>query len=101
MSEEICPTCGLPKSLCVCQVIEREAKLVKVYTVIRKFKKKMTIIEGIDKKSGKSVSKQLKRKLACGGTWKEGKVELQGDHRTRVKDLLVKMGYEEDQIEVA
>jgi len=101
MSEEICPTCGLPKSLCVCKVIEREAKVVKVYTVLRKFRKPVTIIEGIDKKSGKSVSKELKRKLACGGTWKEGKVELQGNHKARVKDLLVKMGYEEDQIEVA
>ena len=101
MSEDICPTCGLPKSLCVCKVIERESKVIKIYTVLRKFKKKMTIVEGVDKKSGKSLSKELKRKLACGGTWKEGKIELQGDHKHRVKDLLVKMGYEEDQIEVA
>ena len=101
MSEEICPTCGLPKSLCVCKVIEREANVIKIYTVVRKFRKKMTIVEGKDKKNGKSVSKELKRKLACGGTFKEGKIELQGDHRTRVKDLLVQMGYEEDQIELA
>ena len=101
MSEEICPTCGLPKSLCACQVIEREAKVIKIYTVIRKFKKKMTIVEGIADKSGKAVSKELKRKLACGGTFKEGKIELQGEHKNRVKDLLVQMGYEEDQIEVA
>ena len=101
MSEEICPTCGLPKSLCVCKVIEREEKVVKIYTVIRKFKKPITIVEGIDEKSGKSVSKELKRKLACGGTFKEGRIELQGDHRPRVKDLLIKMGYEGDQIEIA
>ncbi len=101
MSEEICPTCGLPKSLCVCKVIEREAKVVKIYTVIRKFKKPITIVEGIDEKSGKSVSKELKRKLACGGTFKEGRIELQGDHRPRVKDLLIKMGYEGDKIEIA
>jgi len=101
MSEEICPTCGLPKSLCVCKVIEREAKIVKIYTVMRKFKKSITIVEGIDEKSGKSVSKELKRKLACGGTFKEGRIELQGNHKSRVKDLLVKMGYEGDQIEVA
>jgi translation initiation factor 1 len=101
MSEEICSTCGLPKSLCVCKVIEREEKVVKIYTVIRKFKKPITIVEGIDEKSGKSVSKELKRKLACGGTFKEGRIELQGDHRPRVKDLLIKMGYEGDHIEVA
>jgi translation initiation factor 1 len=101
MSEEICSTCGLPKSLCVCKVIEREAKVVKIYTIMRKFNKPITIVEGIDEKSGKSVSKELKRKLACGGTFKEGKIELQGEHKVRVKDLLVKMGYEGDQIEVA
>ena len=101
MSEEICPICGLPKSLCVCKVIEREEKVVKIYTVMRKFKKPITIVEGIDVKSGKSVSKELKRKLACGGTFKEGRIELQGNHKSRVKELLVKMGYEEDQIEIS
>jgi len=101
MSEEICPTCGLPKSLCVCRVIEREAKVIKIYTTNRRFDKPVTIIEGIDVKSAKSVSKELKRKLACGGTFKEGKIELQGNHKARVKDLLVQMGYEEDLIEVA
>jgi translation initiation factor 1 len=100
MSEETCPTCGLPKSLCVCKIIEREAKVVKIYTVMRKFNKPITIVEGIEEKSGKSVSKELKRKLACGGTFKEGRIELQGNHKVRVKDLLVKMGYEGDQIEV-
>ena len=101
MSEEICPTCGLPKSLCACKAIEREAKVIKIYTDIRKYKKPITIVEGIDVKSGKSVSKELKRKLACGGTFKEGRIELQGNHKARVKDLLIEMGYEEDKIEVA
>ena len=101
MSEEICPTCGLPKSLCVCKVIEREAKAVKIYTTMRKFGKPATIIEGIDEKSARSVSKELKRKLACGGTFKKGKIELQGDHRARTKELLKNMGYDEGQIEIS
>ena len=101
MTEEICPICGLPKSLCVCKVIEKEAKVIKVYKLIRRFGKPVTIIEGLDKKAGKSVSKSLKRKLACGGTFKNGKVELQGDHVNRVKELLKEMGYEEEQIEVS
>ena len=101
MSEEICPTCGLPKALCACKFIERETKLIKIYTVLKKYRKPVTIVEGIEEKSGKSVSKELKRKLACGGTFKEGKIELQGNHKTRVKDLLVQMGYEEDQIEIS
>jgi translation initiation factor 1 len=101
MSEEICPKCGLPKSICACKVIEREAKVVKIYTVMRKFDKPITIVEGIDEKSGRSVSKQLKTKLACGGTFKEGKIELQGNHKERTKQLLKEMGYVEEQIEIS
>ncbi len=101
MVEEVCPKCGLPKSLCVCTVIEAEAKLIKVYTAVRRFRKSMTIIEGLDKKSGKSISKQLKRKLACGGTFKKGRVELQGNHKARVKELLKEFGFDEKQIEVS
>ncbi|MCD6226494.1 MAG: translation initiation factor [Candidatus Aenigmarchaeota archaeon] len=101
MIGDICPICGLPKELCTCKVIEREANKIKVYLTTRRFNKPTTIIEGIDEKSGKSISKQLKRKLACGGTYKEGRIELQGDHRAKIKDLLVKMGFEEEQIEVS
>ena len=68
---------------------------------MKRYGKPSTIIEGIDEKSGKSISKELKRKLACGGTWKEGKVELQGDHKSKLRQLLKDMGYDETQIEIS
>lgn len=46
------------------------------------------------------VAKQLKKKLACGGTYKQGKIELQGDHLRRVKGLLVEMGFPEKKIKI-
>ena len=101
MAEEVCLKCGLPKSLCVCKVIETEAKLIKIYTAERRFRKPTTIIDGIDKNSAKSIAKELKRKLACGGTFKEGKIELQGNHKARVKELLKEIGFDEKQIEVS
>ena len=67
-----------------------------------KFKKYCTIIEGIDPKEIdiKDLAKKLKGQFACGGTVKDGKVELQGDHRSKVKSILVGMGFPVDSIEV-
>jgi translation initiation factor 1 len=69
----------------------------------RRFGKIMTGIEGIDEKQidTKMLAKKLKQKLACGGTYKEGTIELQGDHVSKIKDILVGMGYSPDLIEVA
>ncbi len=94
-----CGLCGLPVDLCVCATIEREEQKIKVFTEKRKFGKPTTLIEGITD-NAKEVSKQLKSMLACGGTFKGNHIELQGDHRIRIKDVLVKLGYNENQIEV-
>ncbi len=48
----------------------------------------------------KELAKKLKKGLACGGTYKNGRIELQGDHLRRIKDLLVKEGFPENKIEV-
>lgn len=66
---------------------------------MRRFNKPITIVEGITE-NARDVAKQLKSRLACGGTVKEGHIQLQGDHKSKVKDILVKMGYSQDQIEV-
>jgi len=96
---EICPKCGLPKELCTCGVREREEQKITVFIEKRRFNKPITMVEGISAE-GKEVIKQLKSKLACGGTFKNGFVELQGDHRSKIKELLVKLGYDEGRIEI-
>ncbi len=97
---EVCQVCGLPKELCVCEEIAREQQRINVYAMKRKFGKMVTIIEGIDEKQldPKELTKKLKSKLACGGTWKDGKIELQGNHKARVKEVLVEMGFSQDMI---
>lgn len=98
---EICSKCGLPKELCVCQEIAKEAQKIKISVEKKKFKKLVTLIEGFDSGTDfKSLVKELKHKLACGGTSKDGYIVLQGDHRDRAKELLVKLNYSEDQINV-
>ncbi|MEM7825720.1 MAG: stress response translation initiation inhibitor YciH [Candidatus Aenigmatarchaeota archaeon] len=96
---EVCPKCGLPLELCACKAIEREAEKIRVFIERRRFDKPRTIVEGI-KENLKEITSQLKQKLACGGTFKKGHIELQGDHRAKIKELLVKFGYSEDLIEI-
>ena len=99
---EVCPKCGLAKELCVCETIAKESQLIKVFLEKKKFKKYCTIIEGIDQKEIdiKDLAKKLKERLACGGTMKKGKIELQGDHKNKVKGILVNLGFPSESIEV-
>ena len=92
---EICPKCGLPTELCVCDAIAWEDSEIKVYIEKRRFGKKYTIIEGVNDKNINihDLAKQLKHKFACGGTAKGGKVELQGDHKNGVREVLIGAGF--------
>ncbi|GCC10986.1 translation initiation factor Sui1 [archaeon] len=98
----ICEVCGLPEDLCICEEIARESQKITISVNRRKFGKSMTVVEGINEKSIdiNDLAKKLKGELACGGTVKDGRIELQGDHRNRVKDILINSGYSEDLIEV-
>ncbi len=99
---EICSTCGLPKDLCACGEIEKEQQRIRIRLETRKFGKPSTIVDGIDAKNNNLVgmAKELKGYCACGGTAKNGQIMLQGDHRERVRQFLVKMGYPQENIEL-
>jgi translation initiation factor 1 len=99
---EICPTCGLPKDLCVCSEIDREQQRIRIRLETRKFGRPTTIVDGINNKNTnlESTAKKLKGVCACGGTAKNGQILLQGDHREKVRDYLIKLGYPEGNIEL-
>tara|TARA_Y100000310_G_scaffold310852_1_gene356551 strand:+ start:7620 stop:7928 length:309 start_codon:yes stop_codon:yes gene_type:complete len=99
---EIDPITGLPKELGVWENITKESQKIVISTVSKKFGKKYTIIEGIDSKEVnlKDVGKKLKSFFACGGTVKDGKIELQGDHKQNVRNKLIEMGFAPETIEV-
>lgn len=97
---EICPKCGLPKEICVCDVLNREAtRRIKIYTEKKKFRKYMTVVSGLTGDEMEKTAKELKRALACGGTYKNGIIELQGEHKDAVKRALLTMGYPEGSID--
>ena len=99
---EICPTCGLPKDLCACGEIEKEQQRIRIRLETRKFGKPTTIVDGIDEKNTNlaGIAQKLKGFCACGGTAKNGQIMLQGDHREKVRQFLVKLGYPDENIEL-
>lgn len=99
---EIDPITGLPKELGAWESIAKESQKIVIKTIKKKFGKVNTVVEGLDEKNInlKDLSKKLKGKFACGGTYKDGKIELQGDHKNNVKDVLVSMNFAPETIEV-
>jgi translation initiation factor 1 len=99
---EICNTCGLPKELCVCETIAKESQKIVVERVKKKFGKISTMITGINEAEIdlKELAKKLKNKFACGGTAKDGYVELQGDHLKDMRPELIKLGFSPDSIDL-
>lgn len=91
---------GLPKELFEIDQITKESQKIKIRVERRRLKKLVTSIQGLDtKREMKEVAKELKRKLACGGTVKDNEIELQGDHKRKVKEFLLEIGYKEEQID--
>ncbi len=97
----VCNQCGLPEDLCVCEAIAREQQKITVRIEKRKFGKKYTVIDGIEKEANiNEIVKKLKSKFACGGTAKKGRIELQGDHKNRMQQALVDLGFPEETVEL-
>ncbi len=86
----------------MCGTIAKEAVKIRVHTEKKSFGKLATIIDGVTEDADpKALTKRLKTKLACGGTYKDGRIELQGNHKHKIKELLKDAGFAEEQIEVA
>ena len=74
--------------------LDKETARIIISKEIRgKYKKISTVIRGIE--NPESISSELKGKIGTGGTYKEGQIILQGDHREAVKKLLIEKGFSE------
>jgi translation initiation factor 1 len=98
---DMCPKCGLPKDICVCDILDRETlKKIHVFTEKKKFRKFVTVVEGLSGDELERTSKELKRILAVGGTSKNGVIELQGGNKDGVRKALISLGYSNESIDV-
>ena len=83
----------------MCEEIAKNEQRIRVTTVKRKFGKIMTLISGFERSIDiKKIAKELKAELGCGGTVKDNTVELQGNHKKKVKPALIRNGFAEDSI---
>ena len=91
---DICSTCALPIEICVCEDIAREQQEIRVRIEKRRYGKLMTVLEGLDSDIDiPDLPKAPKTKCATGGTYKDGAIELQGNHPRKVKIILGDMGF--------
>jgi len=91
----ICSVCGLPEELCMCEQIAKEQQKIRILTDTRRYGKVVTVVEGIDDTDIDldDLARKLKTRCAAGGTAKEGRIELQGEHKKKVKEVLEELGF--------
>lgn len=98
----LCPSCSKPKTKCECwakqaQTIDRSGDgIVRVSRETKGRKGKgVTVITGLQltKADLKTLAKELKKKCGTGGTVADHNIEIQGDMRDKLVDLLSKKGY--------
>jgi len=81
--------------------LDKEKAKIIISKDIRRYNKPVTVITGLsDRSDVKEITRDMKTKIGTGGTFKDGLIILQGDHREAAKNLLLKKGYQEQAVEV-
>ena len=97
-----CAVCGWPQKNCQCSSRRagQEAVPDRVVAKLRIEKKgrggkTVTVVYGLPRNAEllRELSQELKRACGAGGTVTDDGVEIQGELRERVRDVLVKRGY--------
>jgi translation initiation factor 1 len=99
-SGRICPRCSQPIASCICRKqTTTKPSADGVVRVGRETKgrkgKGVTLVSGVPLAPDelKKLAKELKQKCGTGGTLKDGVIEIQGDHRDVLLDLLKAKGW--------
>lgn len=99
---DIDPLTGLPKELGIRESLQQEKQEITVKVEKRKWGKPMTVVKFSTTKDTnlKKLAKKAKAFCASGGTVKDDRIEIQGDHRQKMQKLLIKLGYLEENINI-
>ena len=97
-----CPTCGWPQRSCMCSSQNRSqeplpARIVAKLRLEKKGRggKTVTLVFDLPRNETfiSQLTSELKRTCGTGGTSTADMVEIQGDHRDRIRALLAKKGW--------
>lgn len=95
----LCPRCGQAKGGCRCRPAPAPAGGGGGIRVGRETKgrkgKGVTVISGLPLAGTalESLASELKKRCGCGGTVKDGKIEIQGEHRELLLQELQQRGF--------
>jgi translation initiation factor 1 len=95
----VCPECGQPIQDCSCKKKTARPQGDGIIRVALEKKgrggKTVSVITGLsgDDEALKPLAAELKRRCGTGGTWKAGVIEIQGDHRDTLVEILKSKGF--------
>lgn len=95
----ICPGCGQPAAGCACRVKPAPVQTGGIVRVGRETKGRkgsgVTVVRGLAlaPEELRQLAGRLKKQCGAGGSVKDGVIEIQGEHRDQVVDILTRLGY--------
>jgi len=97
----MCPRCGWPETNCQCSSRTGSEPLPSRIVAKLRMEKKgrggkmVTVIDGLPRNDAflKELAQELKRTCGTGGTVTDGAVELHGDLRDRLREVLGQKGF--------
>jgi translation initiation factor 1 len=97
----VCPGCGWPAGDCRCSKPAEDgsipSRIVAKLHVEKKGRggKTVTVVDGLPRNAAflKNLGQELKRACGTGGREADGAIELQGDLRDRIREVLLKRGF--------
>ncbi|QTP53518.1 translation initiation factor Sui1 [Billgrantia sulfidoxydans] len=99
---DICPHCRQPQDECRCAELAEQKRIAALDGIVRLRRetsgrkgKGVTTVTGLPLASAelKAMAKNLKKRCGTGGSVHDGVIEIQGDHRERLKAELERLGY--------
>jgi len=86
----------------ILSALDRETARIRVRAEPRRYNKPATVISGFPPGVDLAeTTRSLKNRLATGGSVVDGEVYLQGDHRSRIREELARLGFDPETIEIS